>query len=1004
MITYVFVFLCTFETLKIISLCIFWVTLFNTSFTRLVLFYGRKSARDLESLSDCFLYDYLVMNSEGSASSVGFDEEESSASTAGPPPDSPPITGRFDNASWPNMGETSSSQSEESSLLNSFSAQLRRTQKNSRAQLRLNSSIFQLGGRRSSQSIASGSASPTLSLGPTREWGRSFIVRPNSSAAPGRGHRSGLTGAFRPLTDLDRSALLAHRQGSIVHYGFGGTSQEICRGSIYGAGASTWLNGSPLQSPKASYSHIGHSLRPRISPAVAVARYVMGGTWVSTASRSDLCCAFNALKSYIATKGKPLILGTESHPLEIKQCGILGAGGFAKVYIGLDTVKGELLAIKEMSIENVTDVQTLNAIEEEFALLRSIRHPNIINYHFFEHSKSQKVCRIVMELLAGNSTMHLLQRFGPLTEIILRKIARHLLHAISFVHHEGILHRDIKPANILVSHTGVVKLCDFGCSKRVSELSKATSCIIGTPVYMAPELIKGVPHQKSDIWSMGCSLFELATGLLPWYHSKVKDNLPLMFYITTTSETPLILPPDSPTELSSDFMNFLNLCFTRDIQKRPDALELLRHPWITEKRGSFNTPASKFQSDIYHLGNPSRIEKKYSSSVAEESKMEEELEEEERREETETLCQQELEDVCVTIAIDRCCQLMNYRYPSPLVSKPGEETNDEGLATASSTSTLSVGKHPVANSVFDFASSDSSPDQSLLNDEFVFQHPPPGVFAGNFVLPSDVAEVPMKQCLRLNEDGKLCFATLPDEQYDGNPDISIFRSPSVDSSTVFSKSYSSQQKSPRKAKSTSRGKDFSHNSVSSPTDFPSSLRQGRRMSKENSLDNQSSGRWRTHLSRSSSSSTSPSLQRSQGDKIPVRDYQSDVSSSVSPKEEPFAHNSSSTSFPVAPSSQRFPESARMTDGKLHTSFCVNGASGKELNVELEVDMCDVHLQMVNNQPNYIVAFNEKIRSQISNKLQEAAAVEEVKAGEDARTPQLNQEKADNEECGTHGLI
>lgn len=933
------------------------------------------------------------MSSECSGSSVGFDEEESSASTAGPPPDSPPITGRFNNASWTNLGVRSGSQSDESSLTNSFNTQLRTTQKNIRTHQRLNSSIFRYSGRRASQSIASISASPTLSINPGREWGKSFIVRPNSSTFHGRAHRSGINGGFRPFTDLDRSALLPHRQGSIIHYGLGGAPQEICRGSMHPTGASTWLNGSPLQSPGASYSHFGHSPRLRVSPSVAVARYAMGGTWFSTASRVDLCSSFNSLKNYIATRGNPLILGNEAQPLEVKHCGVLGAGGFAKVYIGLDTIKGELLAIKEMSIENVTDVQTLNAIEEEFALLRSIRHPNIINYHFFEHSKSQKVCRIVMELLAGNSTMHLLQHFGPLTEAILRKIARHLLHAISFVHNEGIIHRDIKPANILVSHTGVVKLCDFGCSKRVSELSKATSCIIGTPVYMAPELIKGMPHQKSDIWSMGCSLFELATGLLPWYHSKVKDNLPLMFYITTTSETPLVLPPDSSTELSADFMHFLNLCFTRDVQKRPDALELLKHPWITEKRGSLNSPISKFQSDIYHLCSSFRADQKYSSSVAEESRMEEELEEEERREETETLCQQELEDVCVTIAIDRCCQLMNYHYPPPLGMLPPDDVKEGGKTTVCSTSTLSVGKQPGVNSVVELASADGSPDQSLLHDDFVFQQAPLGVFAGNFVFPTEVVEAPQKQCLRLNEDGKLSFATLPDEQDEGALDLENFRSVSGNSSHLLLRTHSSKPKTSMREEYNSCGRDSSHTSVVSAADLPYSPPRNTKLSEQKISENYEYGR-RSNSSRSSCSSTSPSVQPSRGEEMQEKNFQNAYPSSFSPKEDDDMNTTPVSPFPKTTSCKRFPDPAGQIDGKLHTSFCVSGASGREVNVELEVDVSDVHLRMVKNKPNYFLAFSGKIRSQIEERFKQAAA-EEMKTQDTEATQDTQPNKLDS---------
>lgn len=512
-----------------------------------------------------------------------------------------------------------------------------------------------------------------------------------------------------------------------------------------------------------------------------------------------------------------------------------------------------------------------------------------------------------MELLAGNSTLHLLQRFGPLTETILRKITRHLLHAISFVHREGIFHRDIKPANILVSHTGNVKLCDFGCSKKVSELSKATSCIIGTPIYMAPELIKGSPHQKSDIWSVGCTLFELATGLLPWYHSRVKDNLPLMFYITTTSETPVVLQ-DNSVELSLEFQSFLNLCFVRDVQKRPDAIDLLQHPWITERKPPMcHTNSFDFGgTNLYPLKNDVKRSNPTPDGSHDEDEMENE--DEEPRSDTETICQQELEDVCATIALDRCHQLMNYHYPVGFDPKSPEDIS-EANHTSFSTPSPSVGKP-----TDDFY--DGSIEKSILHDDFVFQQAPLGTSVGNFVLPSDGNDAQKQQFLRLHEDGKLSFATLPEEEPE-SPELTNFRSPSADSSVFFHRSHNSRMPS-----------------------------LGRKDSQSN-----------LHVSTSGND-----MHSLHGNFLTSRDS--------SPRCTSPAEGSSQEPGP--------------DDSKLYTSFTVNAASGHAVNVELEVDRNDVHMRIVNNHPNYLVSFNDNIKSQITNKLKEVAAQAEVDNSDTSR--------------------
>jgi serine/threonine protein kinase len=296
---------------------------------------------------------------------------------------------------------------------------------------------------------------------------------------------------------------------------------------------------------------------------------------------NELNSAFAALKEYIRLNGTVTVSDSSQLPINIRKGRLIGSGGFAQVYSGINTQTGELVAIKEIKISDTSNRKELEAVEQEFSLLRQLRHPNVVQYIMFEQSVSQKMCRIVMEFMAGGSAQQLLQKFGPLTEAIIKKFSIDMLHALTFIHKEGIIHRDIKPANILVSAHGQVKLADFGCSKRITELT-TTGCIIGTPVYMAPEFIRGETTPKCDIWAMGCTLFELATGLIPWHHARVRDNIPLMFYITTSSETPMVLPRDDNRVFSDGFIDFLDKCFERHAAKRPSAEELLQHPWITD--------------------------------------------------------------------------------------------------------------------------------------------------------------------------------------------------------------------------------------------------------------------------------------------------------------------------------------------------------------------------------------------------------------------------------------
>lgn len=259
---------------------------------------------------------------------------------------------------------------------------------------------------------------------------------------------------------------------------------------------------------------------------------------------------------------------------------LIGRGGYASVFSGLDTRHNQVVAIKEIVMGPDPNPADLKSIEDEFELIRKLKHPNVVRYVLFDYSHSFRTCRFVLEFMSGGSTSDMLRKFGPLPEHILKKFARDIFCGLDFIHQEGIFHRDIKPANLLIHATGVVKLADFGCSQRVSEANSATNHLLGTPVFMAPEFIRGKMVKKSDIWSAGCSLFELATGYLPWHHTNIKDHLPLMFHITTSSETPLMMPQEDPRVFSAEFVDFLSKCFDRNFERRQDAKQLLEHPWI----------------------------------------------------------------------------------------------------------------------------------------------------------------------------------------------------------------------------------------------------------------------------------------------------------------------------------------------------------------------------------------------------------------------------------------
>ncbi|XP_037056468.1 serine/threonine-protein kinase Nek8 isoform X2 [Peromyscus leucopus] len=190
---------------------------------------------------------------------------------------------------------------------------------------------------------------------------------------------------------------------------------------------------------------------------------------------------------------------------------VVGRGAFGIVHLCLRKADQKLVIIKQIPVEQMTKEER-QAAQNECQVLKLLNHPNVIEY--YENFLEDKALMIAMEYAPGGTLAEFIQKRcnSLLEEETILHFFVQILLALHHVHTHLILHRDLKTQNILLDkHRMVVKIGDFGISKILSSKSKAYT-VVGTPCYISPELCEGKPYnQKSDIWALGCVLYELAS-------------------------------------------------------------------------------------------------------------------------------------------------------------------------------------------------------------------------------------------------------------------------------------------------------------------------------------------------------------------------------------------------------------------------------------------------------------------------------------------------------------
>ncbi|OWM79550.1 mitogen-activated protein kinase kinase kinase YODA [Punica granatum] len=252
---------------------------------------------------------------------------------------------------------------------------------------------------------------------------------------------------------------------------------------------------------------------------------------------------------------------------------LLGRGTFGHVYVGFNSESGEMCAMKEVTLfsDDAKSKESAKQLIQEITLLSRLQHPNIVQYYGSETVDDKLY--IYLEYVSGGSIYKILQEYGQLGELAIRSYTQQILSGLAYLHAKNTVHRDIKGANILVDPNGRVKLADFGMAKHITGQSCPLS-FKGSPYWMAPEVIKNSNgcNLAVDIWSLGCTVLEMATTKPPWSQY---EGVAAMFKIGNSKELPAI-----PDHLSEDGKDFIRQCLQRNPLHRPAAARLLEHPFV----------------------------------------------------------------------------------------------------------------------------------------------------------------------------------------------------------------------------------------------------------------------------------------------------------------------------------------------------------------------------------------------------------------------------------------
>ncbi|XP_044504501.1 calcium-dependent protein kinase 26-like isoform X2 [Mangifera indica] len=292
----------------------------------------------------------------------------------------------------------------------------------------------------------------------------------------------------------------------------------------------------------------------------------------------------------------------------------LGWGQFGVIRVCSDKLTGELFACKSINKDRLVTSDDAWSVKLEIEIMTRLSgHPNVVDLKAVYEDENS--VHLVMELCAGGELFHQLEKYGRFSEVEARILFRHLMQVVLYCHEIGVVHRDLKPENILLAtkaSSSPIKLADFGLATYINP-GQSLHGTVGSPFYIAPEVLTGGYNQAADVWSAGVILYILLSGMPPFW-GNTKSQI-----FDAVRAADLRFPSNPWDNISESAKSLVMAMLSTNPSQRLTAQQVLDHSWMKDNildsevfsrnnfggcpewdigSGSFSTPFMIRQQDI----------------------------------------------------------------------------------------------------------------------------------------------------------------------------------------------------------------------------------------------------------------------------------------------------------------------------------------------------------------------------------------------------------------------